>query len=77
MLYFKPNNKKFKSVVQEKNIHKSRKLQFRLSGDDLLLFESLKKYSGVTNESEFIKDSLMDYLYKAEIKRQEYELSDI
>jgi len=77
MLYFKPNNKKFKSVVHQKNIYKSRKLQFRLSGDDLLLFESLKKYNGVTNESEFIKDSLMDYLYRAEIKRQEYELSDI
>lgn len=138
MCYFKPNNRKYKNVVQDgkkelveklkaKNMHglgfgdevcswcgvfttvihkhhypiqkkyggtkivkicpschyqyhhsgKSRKLQFRLSGDDLLLFEQHKKYNGISNESEFIKDKLLDSLYKDEIKRQQYELEGI
>lgn len=77
MGYFKPNNRKYKNVVQKKCTTKSRKLQFRLSGDDLLLFEQHKKYNSIINESEFIKDKLLDSLYKDEIKRQKQELEGI
>lgn len=77
MPYFKPNNKKFKSVVHQENIHKSKKLQFRLSGDELVLFDEYKSREGIKNKSEFLRNTIMDKIYKEEIKRQEYEVSDI
>ena len=62
------------SVVQ---IAKSKKIQFRLSGDELILFENQKIYYGIENESEFIRECFMDRIYKNEIKRQEDEISDL
>lgn len=78
MPYFKPNNRKYKNVVQNSSTTKtSRKLQFRLSGDDLLLFGKHKQLFNVLNESDFIRDKLMDSIYKDEIKLQEYEIDGI
>jgi hypothetical protein len=74
--YCKYRNKN-KSVVQTKRMQKTKKLQFRLSGDDLILFEKHKEYFGIENESEFIRQSFMDTVYKNEIKRQQFEISGI
>ena len=63
------------SVVQPNRTTK--KLQFRLSGDDLVLFEEIKKYFGIRNESEFIRGKIMDALCKDKIKKHEYELEGI
>ena len=63
------------SVVQNKCTTK--KLQFSLSGDDLILFEKQKGFYNVKNESDFIRDKVMDSIYKDEIKRQQYELDGI
>ena len=73
--YYGKHKRKENSVVQEKCT--TRKLQFRLSGDDLLLFEKHKKHYGVENESEFIRESFMDRVYKNEIKIQQFELEGI